>query len=90
MEKIKIEIENNEVILVDKGITFKEVVDNYFNDEDIVLCDLNGSFYELSLEIPFGGRLKTINSNSDMVWKVYSRTLQFIFIKVIKDMFPEA
>lgn len=90
MEKIKIELENNEVILVDKGITFKEVVDNYFNDEDIVLCDLNGSFYELSLEIPFGGRLKTINSNSDMGWKVYSRTLQFIFIKVIKDMFPEA
>ena len=90
MKEINLELEDNRIIKIREGTTFKNVIDEYFDDEDIVLCELEGIYYELSLEVPSGGKLNIINSNSSIGWKVYSRTLQFIFIKVVKDMFKDS
>ncbi|PRR84631.1 nucleoside kinase [Clostridium vincentii] len=89
MEEIKLQLEDNRIIKIKEGTTFKNVIDEYFDDKDILLCELEGIYYELSLEIPSSGKLKTINSNSSIGWKIYARTLQFIFIKVVKDMFKD-
>jgi len=90
MKEISLEIEDNKIIKIRKGTTFKDVIDEYFEDKDIVLCELEGIYYEISLEVPSGGKLNVINSNSSIGWKVYARTLQFIFIKVVKDMFKDS
>lgn len=90
MEEMKLQLEDNRIIKIKEGTTFKNVIDEYFDDKDILLCELEGIYYELSLEIPSSGKLKTINSNSSIGWKIYARTLQFIFIKVVKDMFKDA
>ena len=89
MEKYKVEL-NDKTINIDKGIIFKELVDKYFNDEKIVLCDFNGKYYELGEEVPSSGKIKVINVNEEDGWKVYSRTLQFIFIKAALEFFPKA
>lgn len=89
MEKYKVEL-NDKIINIDKGIIFKELVDKYFNNEKIVLCDFNGKYYELGEEVPSSGKIKVINVNEEDGWKVYSRTLQFIFIKAALEFFPKA
>ena len=90
MCKIMLELENGNKIYVDKETNFKEIVDKYSNEDNIVLCEVNGNYYELMDKINEGGKIKFINSNSEIGWKIYSRTLQFIFIKVSLDLFPDA
>ncbi len=89
MEKFKLELDGK-LISIDKGTIFKEIIDKYCNDDKIILCDLNGKCYELGEEIPSSGVLKVISANEEEGWKVYSRTLQFIFIKAALDFFPKA
>ena len=90
MKEITLQLEDNRIVKIKEGTTFKTVIDEYFDDKDIVLCELEGIYYELSLEVPSCGELKAINSNSSIGGKVYARTLQFIFIKATLDLFPNA
>lgn len=89
MENYKVEL-NDKAINVYKGAIFKELVDKYFNDEKIILCNFNGKYYELGEEVPSSGKMKVINVNEEDGWKVYSRTLQFIFVKAALEFFPKA
>ena len=89
MEKYKVEL-SDKTINIDKGTIFKELVDKYFNDEKVVLCDFNGKYYELGEEVPSSGKIKVVNVNEEDGWKVYSRTLQFVFIKAALEFFPKA
>lgn len=89
MEKIKVNFKNNE-IYVNNGSNFKDIVNKFYKDDNIMLCDLLGKCYELSDEIPVSGDMKVITANEEEGWKVYSRTLQFIFIKAALDLFPGA
>lgn len=81
---------NKKEITVNKGITFKEFIDNNINDENIIMCELNGKYYDLVDKIPCDGNIDVIYANSEEGWKVYSRTLQFIFIKASLDIFKDA
>lgn len=89
MDKIVLNY-NNKEINVNKGITFKEFIDTNIKDENIVMCELNGKYYDLVDEVPCDGIIKVIYANSEEGWKVYSRTLQFIFIKASLDIFKDA
>ena len=80
----------NKKIKVKKGTTFKDVVKEYAIDSLVVLCELNGDYYELAMEIPADGDIKLIDANSEIGWKIYSRTLQYIFIKATLDIFKDA
>ena len=42
------------------------------------------------MEIPANGDIKLIDANSEIGWKIYSRTLQYIFIKATLDIFKDA
>lgn len=90
MEMFRLKLEENNIINVSKGTNFKELVDKYNKNKDIILCELNGHYYELANEVPSSGNINMISANSEIGWKVYSRTLQFIFIKVALDLFPKA
>lgn len=90
MKHIDLILENDKKVSVKEGTTFKEVTDKFYNDDKIILCDLSGYAFELGDRIPFSGEIKLILANSRIGWKIYSRTLQFIFIKAALDVFPEA
>lgn len=77
-------------INIKENTTFKNIIDKFMKDDDIVLCELEGKYYELGMEVPCSGSLNFISANSEIGWKIYSRTLQFIFIKAALDIFGDA
>ena len=87
---MKITLSQGQIIEVKEKTKFKEIVDIYSESKKIVLCKLDGKYYELDEEIPKEGFLEFIDVNSEIGWKVYARTLQYIFIKATLDLFPEA
>lgn len=94
MSKFKINYNNNEYE-VNKGITYKEFLENNIkiNPYDVALCKLNGEYYELFKPIEEDGVLELIyfcSLKSSIGYKIYNRTLQFIFIKASLDLFPNS
>ena len=94
MNKIKISYDNNEYE-INKGITYKIFLENYLNINpyDIALCRLNGEYHELFKPIEEDGSIELIyfcSSKSSIGYKIYNRTLQFIFIKASLDLFPNS
>ena len=77
---------NGRDIEVNEGEIFKNIVE----EEDAVLCILNGSDFELTQKIPYSGQMEILTSNTEVGWNIYSRTLQYIFIKASLDIFKDA
>ena len=92
MNKYEIKLNENESILVKEGCKFKDIISENFKDQElkIAVCKLDNKYYELGEEIPRGGKLSLIPFTSSDGIKVYSRTLQFIFIKATLDLFKNA
>lgn len=92
MKKIKI-IYDNHKYEVEDGISYKVFLKDYLNINpyDIALCRLNGEYYELFKPVNEDGNLELVylcSTKSSIGYKIYNRTLQFIFIKASLDLFP--
>lgn len=88
---VNLKYKNKEYVL-DKEITYKEFLKDYLNVNpyEIALCKLNGNYYELFKNIKNSGELELIKFESDIGYKIYRRTLQFIFIKATLDLFEDS
>ncbi|MBE6052746.1 MAG: nucleoside kinase [Clostridium sartagoforme] len=80
---------------VNKETTYKEFLENNLkiNPYDVALCKLNNEYYELFKPINEDGNLQLIefcSLKSSIGYKIYNRTLQFIFIKATLDLFPSS
>lgn len=84
----------SKTIKAKKGITFYNLILEYYGDKenvkDIAICKLNGKYHELTQEIKEDGEIELIGFNTELGIKIYARTLQFIFIKVALELFPQA
>ncbi|GFZ34377.1 threonyl-tRNA synthetase/uridine kinase [Clostridium zeae] len=91
MMVLRLEI-NNQIIEVEKGTTFKELVSTYCqgNNVPIVLGKLNNKYYELSCLVEESGKVDFIAADDRIGNRAYARTLQFLFIKAALDLFPGA
>ncbi|MBQ6820106.1 MAG: nucleoside kinase [Clostridium sp.] len=83
------------VYKVNKETTYKELLEDKLNINpyDIALCRLNLKYHELFRTIKEDGKLELVpfeGINSSIGYKIYNRTLQFIFIKASLDLFPSA
>ncbi|NFR87912.1 MULTISPECIES: nucleoside kinase [unclassified Clostridium] len=58
--------------------------------KNIALCKLNGKYNELRDIVNESGKIETITFNTEMGLNIYTRTLQFIFIKATLDLFPNS
>lgn len=91
MLKEKVNIAENK-FKAKKGMTFYNLIAE--NDEkivkDIAICKLNGRNYELNEVIEEEGDISLIGFDSELGMKIYTRTLQFIFIKATLDLFKDA
>lgn len=79
-------------IEVQEEATFKDIINDYTteNYHNIALCRLNEKYYELCKEVTISGELELVRVNSPIGLKIYSRTLQFIFIKASLDIFENS
>ena len=90
MNKYLLELDNGRTVIINQGQTFKDLLDKIHGDKLTVLCELEGDYFELGEEIPCSGKIKFISAESRIGIKIYSRTLQYIFIKASLDLFPNA
>lgn len=82
----------NETIKAKKGLTFYELIIDKYKEKvkDVAICKLNGRYHELTEIIEDDGEVELIGFDTELGIKIYIRTLQFIFIKVVLDLFPES
>ncbi|EKQ56539.1 MULTISPECIES: nucleoside kinase [unclassified Clostridium] len=82
----------NKTIEAKKGLTFYELIIDKCKDmvKGIAICKLNGKYHELTEIIEDDGEVELIGFDTELGMKIYTRTLQFIFIKVALDLFPES
>nr|WP_242948446.1 nucleoside kinase [Clostridium frigidicarnis] len=87
-----LKVNDNRTITVTEGTKFYDVVKENFSHIDIpvVLAKLDNDYFELREVITKGGELSPVTIEETIGMKTYSRTLQFILIKAVYDLFPEA
>lgn len=92
MEKLKINLNGEKEILIEKGNTLSNILDDNTveNKWPVVLAQMNGKIYELNSPIFEEGKLELIDLSCDTGNRVYVRTLQFILIKATLEEFPGA
>lgn len=92
MEKLKINLNGEKEILIEKGNTLSDILDDNTvkNKWPIVLAQMNGKIYELNSPIFEEGKLELIDLSCDTGNRAYVRTLQFILIKATLEEFPGA
>ena len=75
-----------------KGMTFYDLILSKYKDiiDKVAICKLNGKYHELSETIDEDGDIRLIGFDNDFGIKIYSRTLQFIFIKAALEIFPNS
>ncbi|HCW53037.1 MAG TPA: AAA family ATPase, partial [Clostridium sp.] len=89
MLKERVNIDNIKAI---KGMKFYDLILKEYKDiiDKVAICKLNGKYHELSEIIDEDGEIKPIGFDNDFGIKIYSRTLQFIFIKAALEIFPDS
>lgn len=92
METLKLNLDNGKNIEVEKGIQLYDIVkDNYKEREaPVVLAKINGRYKELTGKIEESGDFEVIDISTKFGMKTYIRTLQFVLIKAVLDLYPEA
>lgn len=92
MDKLKLILKDGREILEEKGVRISEVIDKYGlrSEVPLMLVKINNTYLELTNELAEGGTLEVIDISDRIGMKAYVRTLQFILIKAVNDLYPEA
>lgn len=82
---------NNKEYIVNKDTNYREFIENYLkmDPSEIALCRINSEYKELIDKVDRDGIIELISFDSPIGYKIYTRTLQFIFIKAALDVFPK-
>lgn len=92
MAQFKLNLPGSNNVIVEEGTNIKSVVDKYLSDIKLpaILAKINYQTYELNNAIKENGTLQVIDITNSIGLKAYIRTLQFILIKAVLDIFPKA
>jgi uridine kinase len=89
MLKLKL---NNRDISVPFGTSLYKIFKDNYNicNVPIVLAKVNGKYYEFTNSLKESGIFEIVDIKDTLGNKTYIRTLQFVLIKAVYDLFPEA
>jgi uridine kinase len=92
MDKLKLTLSNGKTIEAEKGKILYEIFkENYENQVlPIVLAKVNEKYYEFTRTLEDGGIFDIVDTRTNLGMKTYVRTLQFVLIKAVLDLYPEA
>ncbi|KGK90740.1 nucleoside kinase [Clostridium sp. HMP27] len=92
MAQFKLNLPGSNNVIVEEGTDIKSVVDKYLSDIKLpaILGKINYQTYELNSPVKENGTLQVIDITNSIGLKAYIRTLQFILIKAVLDIFPKA
>ncbi|QGU96077.1 nucleoside kinase [Clostridium bovifaecis] len=92
MDKLNITLKDGRSITIDKGTTLYEVIKSYkiqYN-RPYLLGKFNGRIYELCHKIMEDGYFEPVDLKHKTSILAYSRSLKFVFIKAVHDLYPNA
>ncbi|MCY6356823.1 nucleoside kinase [Clostridium sp. ZS2-4] len=92
MEKVSLTLKNGKKIVVDKGMSLHQIVidNNLQNDIPCILGRVNGRLHELSQTIYENAYFEGVDITNKIARKAYLKTLQFVLIKAVYDLYPNA
>ena len=92
MAQIELKMQDGKSIFTNNGDTIYDVINsnNLSSEIPIVLACINKNYYELTSHINESGLFRTIDITEDIGLKVYLRTLQFVLICAVLNIFPKA
>ncbi len=90
--KFELILSNGKKIKADKGKLLYEIIQENYQEEFLppILALINGKYFELSSSLEEGGIFEAVSLNNDLGNNSYGRTLQFVLIKAILDLFPKS
>lgn len=92
MAKLRLKLSRGKEILIEQGTVLNEIIEENYKDTDlpIVLARINGKLFELTQTLEEEGDFEPVDIGTNLGARLYARTLQFILIKAVKDLFPES
>ncbi|KOA20771.1 threonine--tRNA ligase [Clostridium homopropionicum DSM 5847] len=92
MDRIALTLSSGEKLFIKKGNKIYEIIkENKLKGyEETLIVKFNGKLTELSYRIQEPGILEPVSNLNKISINTYIRTLQFIFIKAVYDLFPNA
>ncbi len=90
MDKIRVTF-NNEEYEIEKKTTLLELAKRFQSSykSNIVAARVNNDIRELSYELTEDARLRFIDLTDEDGMRIYRRSLYFIFIKAVNELFPQ-
>jgi uridine kinase len=92
MNSLNIGLKDGRNILEQEGTMLIDIIkdNSLLNDVPVVLGKLNNRIYELGSTITHGGDFETVDITTRIGMMTYVRTLQFVLIKAVLELFPTA
>ncbi|WP_125153394.1 nucleoside kinase [Clostridium rectalis] len=90
MNNFILTLNNGREFKVEEGTQLYDVVKDDKSDLPVVLAKVNENIYELSSKVMESGKLELIHIDTNIGMKAYVRTLQFVLIKSVLDVFPKS
>lgn len=92
VDNLKLNLSNGKIIEVPKGKILYEIIKENYEEQEIpvVLAKVNSKYYELTRELEEGGNFELVDISVNLGMRTYVRTLQFVLIKAVLDVFPNA
>lgn len=92
MNTLNVELKDGRMLLVQKGTILNNIIkeNNIANDVPVVLGMVNNRIFELGTTISEDGTFDTVDITSRIGMMTYVRTLQFVLIKAVMELFPSA
>ncbi|MFT5873344.1 MAG: uridine kinase [Clostridium sp.] len=92
MNSLNIGLKDGRNILVENGTILNAIIKDIrlLNDVPVVLGKFNNKLYELGETITQDGNFDTVDITSRIGMMTYVRTLQFVLIKAVLELFPDA
>lgn len=92
MDKLKLNLSNGKSIEVPKGKPLYEIFRENYEEQTfpIVLAKINDKYYELTRSIENEGKFDIVDIRTNLGMRTYVRTLQFVLIKAVLELYPEA
>lgn len=92
MNKLELTLKSGESLKVNEGTSFYEFMkeNNIPIKFPFILAKIDEDIFELNSPIEKEGKFELMDISTDMGMSVYIRSLQFVLIKAVYDIFPEA
>ncbi|AAK78649.1 uridine kinase [Clostridium acetobutylicum] len=92
MSSIEIKLKDGRSFKVNRGTSFHDFINQNKLEgaETAMLGSVNGNIYELTHKFSYSGIFDIIDLKNPIGIKVYERTLQFVLVKAVSDILPNA